>query len=180
MKYWSILLFVILLFACSGEQQQKNATAQKQTEYPDQESWDATIIITREGKTVGHLKAGHVQKFSKKQITLMDENILVDFFNEQGQHTTRLTAEGGKIFDNTQNMMAYGHVVVVSDSGLTLYTDTLNWNNKKQKLYSRIPIMLTTTENDTLYGDAFESDPSLENYVITNPHGKSSKTIELK
>ncbi len=180
MKSFMVLLLTFLLLACSEDQQKTATTVQKSVEFPDQESWDATIIITREGKTVGHLKAGHVQKFSKKQITLMDNIIEVDFYNEEGEHTTRLTADGGKIYDNTQDMMAYGNVIVVSDSGLTLYTDTLSWDNKKQKLYSKIPIMLTSSEQDTLYGDAFESDPSLENYVITNPRGKSSKMIELK
>ena len=63
-----------MFVACSDDQQK---TVQTSTgEFPDQESWNATVLITKEGKTVGVLKAGHVQKFSKKNITLLDENII--------------------------------------------------------------------------------------------------------
>lgn len=175
-----LFLSTLLLLAQCTSQPQKSETVAAQSEYPDQESWQTTIYITREGKTIGHLQAGHVQKFSKKKITLMDQNIVVDFYNEDGKHTSRLTAHGGKIFDVSQDMLAYGQVHVVSDSGLTLATDTLRWDNRRQKILSTIPIVLTTESHDTLYGDGFESDANLDNYVITNPHGKSSRSIQIK
>ncbi len=183
MKFWKILSVIIVtgsvFFACSSDTSQSAQTASDKV-YPDQESWNATVLITREGKTVGVLKAGHVQKFSKKNMTLLDDSIHVDFYDEQGNHKSILTALGGKVDDLTQDMVAYGHVVVRSDSGVTLYTDTLKWDNRKQKIYSDIPIMLTTEENDTLYGDRFESSPDLGNYEIENPHGKSSKKIKIE
>ncbi len=173
-------LFVgLLIWACSQETPQKGQLTES-GELPDQESWNATVLITKEGKTVGVLKAGHVQKFSKKNMTVLDENIRVDFYDEQGNHKSVLTAEGGRVNDVTQDMEAYGNVVVVSDSGVTLYTDTLKWDNKNQKIYSDIPIMLTTEENDTLYGDSFRSSPDLINYEIINPRGKSAKKINLE
>jgi len=180
MKYIVLLTGALLLFVQCSSQPQKSETVAAKTDYPDQESWQTTIFITREGKTVGHLKAGHVQKFTKKKITLMDQNIVVDFYKEDGTHTSRLTAKGGKIFDASQDMIAYGNVYVVSDSGLTLSTDTLHWDNRRQKIFSSIPIVLTTEEHDTLYGDGFESDASLNNYIITNPHGKSSKSLQIQ
>jgi LPS export ABC transporter protein LptC len=148
-------------------------------EYPDQESWDATILITKEANTIGHLKAGKIEKYTKKNITLLKENIKIDFYNNEGQHTSVLTSEGGKVFDYNQDMLAYGNVIVISDSGMTLYTDTLKWDNKKQKIISEVPIMITTEEGDTLYGDSFMSDPNLHNREIINPHGKSVKSINI-
>ena len=172
------ILSLILILHCS-EEKNKSLPADNNL-YPDQESWQATILITKDGKTVGYLKAGHVQKFSRKQLTLLDEQIQVDFFNEKGQHTSVLTADGGKVYDVKQDMIAYGRVVVVSDSGLTLFTDTLKWDNKDQKIYSDIPVIFTTQDKDTLYGDSFKSDPDLVNYEIVNPRGKSKKTLTLE
>ncbi|MEJ2543942.1 MAG: LPS export ABC transporter periplasmic protein LptC, partial [Calditrichaceae bacterium] len=103
-----------------------------------------------------------------------------DFYNNEGKHTSVLTSEGGKVFDNNQDMLAYGNVIVISDSGMTLYTDTLKWDNKKQKIISEVPIMITTEEGDTLYGDSFISDPNLRNREIINPHGKSVKSIDIE
>lgn len=173
-----LILIISLIFSCSDE---KNKAVSIDTKnYPDQESWDATIFITKDGKTVGNLKAGHVQKFTKKKITLLDENLQVDFYNEMGEHTSVLTSDGGKIFDLKQDMVAYGNVVVVSDSGLTLFTDTLKWNNKEQKIYSEIPVKIISQDQDTLYGNSFISDPNLINYEIVNPRGKSKKTLTLE
>ena len=98
---------------------------------------------------------------------------------KNGQHTSVLTSEGGEVNDIEQNMTAYGNVVVVSDSGVTLYTDTLYWDNENQKIKSEIPVMIIS-ENDTLYGDTFISDPSLENYEITNSHGTGAGLFRKK
>jgi len=177
-RYFLIFILAAFLVSCSEEEKKPLTAAGK--EYPDQESWDAVILITKDGNTVGHLKAGHIRKFTRKKVTYLDEKLLVDFYNEQGQHTSVLTSEGGKVYDEKQDMTAYGNVVVVSDSGLTLFTDTLKWNNKEQKIYSEIPVKFASEDGDTLYGDSFKSDPDLVNYEIENPRGKSKKSLSIE
>ncbi|MBN1407282.1 MAG: LPS export ABC transporter periplasmic protein LptC [Calditrichaceae bacterium] len=178
MRFFLNLLLAMLIFGCVTDDRESSVPNSAE-DYPDQESWNATILITKEAHTVGHLKAGKIEKYSKKNITLLKENIKIDFYNNEGRHTSMLTSEGGKVFDNNQDMLAYGNVVVISDSGMTLYTDTLKWDNKKQKIISEVPIMITTEEGDTLYGDSFISDPNLRNREIINPHGKSVKSINI-
>ena len=63
-------------------------------------------------------------------------------------------------------MKAIGNVVAISDSGITLYTDTLYWDAKNEKMSTEDSVMITTLEKDTLYGIGFESDSDLENWVI--------------
>ena len=58
------------------------------------------------------------------------------------------------------------NVVVESDSGVTLYTDTLNWDNKKELIFTTDSVMITTGTNDTLYGIGFESDVNMELWKI--------------
>ena len=178
MRYILFIFIVILMFGCITEDKESSVPNTVE-DYPDQESWDATILITKEAHTIGHLKAGKIEKYSKRNITLLKENIKIDFYNNEGQHSSVLTSEGGKVFDYNQDMVAYGNVVVVSDSGMTLYTDTLKWDNKRQKIVSDVPIMITTEEGDTLYGDSFISDPNLRNREIINPRGKSVKSIKI-
>ena len=86
---------------------------------------------------------------------------------------------GGKVDDRKQDMIAYGNVVVVSDSGMILLTDTLRWDNERQKIISEIPVTIIS-DTDTLYGDTFISDPSLENYEITNSRGSGSEILRKK
>ncbi len=181
-QIWTLLFFTSVLFtsvSCSSDRQ-KEMSATDNNSYPDQESWQAVLRVTKDGRTTGLIHAGHIQKFSTKKITLLKAGLKVDFFDADGNHSSVLNSRGGKIFDDRQDMTAFGNVVVVSDSGLTLFTDTLRWNNKEQKIHSDIPVVFISDEGDTLYGDSFKSDPDLVNYEIENPHGKSSKIISIE
>lgn len=181
MKRYFYILFLSggLLLQCAQDAEKTPLKAQTTQDYPDQETWNATSSLTRAGKKVGIIKAGVIKKYRKKSVTLLSDSIRVDFFDKEGRHTSVLTSLGGEVFDVKQDMVAYGNVVVVSDSGITLHTDTLYWDNKRQKVISKIPVVFTTL-TDTLYGDSFESDPDLTNYQITNPRGKSGTKLGLE
>ena len=68
-------------------------------------------------------------------------------------------------------MIAIGNVVVLSDSGVTLFTDTLSWDNLREKVYTDDEVIFITEEQDTLYGIGFESDVELDNWKILKPTG---------
>lgn len=174
MKYIFAALVTFLLILNCTKTETEAVSTDETIDYPDQESWNTTMTISNDGNRVGVVQAGHLQKFSTKRMTFISDGLKVDFYNALGQHTSILTAEGGKVEDTEQDMIAYGNVVVVSDSGMTLYTDTLKWDNKNQKIISEIPVKITSA-TDTLYGDSFISDPSLENYEITNSRGTGSE-----
>ena len=169
-----LIPIILFMFLQCTHQEDESTDSNMLAEYPDQESWNSTLIITKDGQKVGVVEAKHFQKFNKKNKTYISEGLKVDFYNEHGRHTSVLTSQGGEMDDRKQDMVAYGNVVVVSDSGMTLYTDTLLWDNKRQKIVSEIPVIITS-ETDTLYGDSFISDPNLENYEITNSHGTGSE-----
>jgi len=181
MKKVLFIIFLIsgLLFHCEEDSKEAPLKSNSDQEYPDQETWNATSSLTRAGKKVGIIKAGIIKKYRKKSVTLLSDSIQVDFFDKEGRHTSVLTSLGGEVLDVKQDMVAYGNVVVVSDSGITLRTDTLYWDNKRQKVISKIPVIFTTL-TDTLFGDSFESDPDLTNYQITNPRGKSGTKLGLE
>jgi len=177
----TIYLILILLFTivagCSDIQDTANTKAQI-TDYPDQESWNAQMFFTREGRRRAILEAGYIAKYSKKKYTLLKEGVKVDFYDENGEHKSVLTSDEAKVFDDKDDMIATGNVVVVSDNGTRLYSEELIWENKTQKIRSEVPVKITT-ESDTLYGDTFLSDPDLVDYEITNAHGTSKQTIKI-
>ena len=78
-----------------------------------------------------------------------------------------------RLDQKTNNMIASGNVVAISDSGITLFSEILFWDSKKEKLYTDTNIMITTLENDTLFGTGFESNSNLKNWKILNPSGVS-------
>jgi LPS export ABC transporter protein LptC len=143
---------------------------------PTQESWNATITFTDSGRVTGILRAGHIAMFSDKRLTLLDSNIVVDFYDEYGQHTSSLTARQGKVNDITNDFEAHQNVVVISDSGTTLRTEDLYWNNQTQKIFTPAYVEITSPK-EQLQGHGFESDKSLKHYTIYKVTGQA-KTNE--
>ena len=79
--------------------------------------------------------------------------------------------------EKTNDLVAEGNVVVVSDSGVTLYTELLRWDHKKERILSDVFIKLVS-EQDTLTGIGFESDSDLENWTIFEPSGVTNREIK--
>jgi len=142
---------------------------------PDQESWGVTIVLTNEGVMRAKIKSGHLEKFNEREFILLDSNVIADFFDKTEKHTSRLTSLSAEINEGSNNMKAFGQVIAVSDSGISLYTDTLIWNSKEEKMTTDDPIMLTTELQDTIYGIGFESDSNLKNWKILQPSGVTNR-----
>lgn len=170
-----VLLFIIS--ACT-KINDDDSSAPTNTDFPDQESWNAKMYFSKEGKRQAVLVAGYVAKYSAKHYTLLKESVRVDFYDTDGQVKSVLTSREGKVLDDTQDMIATGNVALLSNNGTHLYADELLWDNKLGKIKSKVPVKITT-KTDTLFGDTFLSDPDLVDYEITNPHGSSQKTINI-
>mgnify|MGYP001165559815 FL=1 len=165
----NILFPFLVIISCSNIENEPNMDSR--TGLPDQESWDVEITLTDEGIMRALVKAGHLEKFNDRNYVFLNKNVDVDFFDEEEVHTTNLKSMIAEIDEKTNFMTAIDDVVVVSDSGATLYTDTLKWDSKKEIIYTASPIMLTTNKNDTLYGNGFESDVGLNHWKILYPSG---------
>ena len=163
-------LFVLIFqFACqSNELQRSGETRQGR---PDAESWDAVITLTNKGAKRGVIRSGHLEKYNDKEFILLDQNVDADFFNEEEVFTTNLKSLIAEIDEEEDFLVAIGNVVVVTDSGVTLFTDTLSWDNQKEKVFTSDSVIFITEKKDTLYGIGFESDVELNNWKILQPTG---------
>ncbi|NOZ04555.1 MAG: hypothetical protein GXO92_08165 [FCB group bacterium] len=61
---------------------------------------------------------------------------------------------------------------------MTLFTDTLAWDNELELIYTDDSVMVTTELQDTLYGVGFESDVRLEYWKIMQPSGVTDRGEE--
>ena len=167
-----IILVLVILFLCSCEEKLKPSTINlKSYELPAQESWNNEIIFSDSGFTRAILKAGHILYYSDKAEYLLNESVKVDFFNKMGNHTSVLTSDSAKIDDKTKNMIAFGNVKVVSDSGVVLITEEMHWNNSTRRI-SGDKFVTITSPKETLQGYGFESDQNLKDYVIKKVSGQ--------
>ena len=97
-------------------------------------------------------------------------NVEIDMYDD-GKHISVLYSDSAQINERNNNLIASGNVIVVSDSGYTLRTNKINWDNSYKLITAEDSVMFTTSEKDTLYGIGFESDSDLEEWRIFKPVG---------
>ena len=153
-------IILAVLFSSCNKQSVENMNSREGL--PDQESWGVNIILTDQGIMRAKVESEHLEKYNEKEFILLNNNVKVDFFDANENHTSVLTSQQAEVNQKSNDMKAFGNVVVVSDSGITLYSETLSWESKDEKLQTKEEIMITTLDNDTLYGIGFESDSDLK------------------
>ncbi|MFH1196195.1 MAG: LPS export ABC transporter periplasmic protein LptC [bacterium] len=166
-RFLIVPILMILFFSCSEEKIEPQVGQQQDSaKIPDQESWNSKVIMTEDGILRAILFSDHITVYEDQNIKLLD-NVKIDFYNEQQQKTTTLTSNKGKVDDKTNNLYAIQNVVAISDSGDTLWTDELMWNNKRKKITTD-KFVTIASKKERIEGYGFESDQHLRNYVIFN------------
>lgn len=168
MKFIVFILTILILFQfCSSKRVKPSVDGNLSVEeLPSQESWNSIITFSDSGKISAILYTGHLRKYDDKRETFLDQNIKVDFFDQEEVHTTTLTSIKGRVDESVNNLFAIDSVVVFSDS-VTIKTDEMMWRNKDRKIVSD-KFVTVISPNETIQGYGFESDQSLRNYVIYN------------
>ena len=176
MKGWktlaeAVIMFMVILGGCE-EKIRPSVVPVSETEIPSQESWNSTVTFTDSGKVKAILWAGHIASYSPQQYTMLSESVHVDFFNDLEQHTSLLTSRRGRVNDRTQDFAAYDNVVVISDSGTTLKTDSLFWDNATRRIRTEAFVdIVSPTEH--IMGHGMISDQGLKKYTIFKVTGQA-------
>ena len=150
MSIFKRVLYCGLAFWCFGcKSQDQQTVTPPNYDGPDQEGWNSRITVTSNGRTSAIVKYSHMEKYSKRRETKFNGGIVVDFYNTEGRHTSNLVAERGLLHEENNDVEAMDNVVVVSDSGMTVRTQYLRWDNVRQKIFSNDFVTITTAQNDT-------------------------------
>jgi len=170
MKGVALILVALVVTGCE-EKVQPSIVPLAQGEMPAQESWNSTVRFSDSSRVKAVLWAGHIAVYPTQRSTLLSDSIHVDFYNETEVHTSVLTARRGKVDDQTENFEAHENVVVISDSGTILRTDSLFWDKVQRKIHTEAFVdIVSSTEH--IMGHGMVSDQSLKNYKIFRVTGQ--------
>lgn len=130
------------------------------------------IVLYDSSVTQAVITAGTATIDEDRRVTMLRGGVHVTLYNAvTGSQTAVLDAEEADIDDATQDMVATGNVVFVSDStATTLRTPRVHWNHAQQQLQSEAAVEITTPR-EHLYGIGFRSDQYLSEYRIYNVRG---------
>ena len=162
---WHLAMAVILCAAACQPVDQPVPEEGAQDVLPDQEAWNTTIYLSREGRHEATIRAGHRLYFQASNVTVIDEGIYVEFFEEDGSLASTLEAEWGEIDGQTHDLRVRGGVTVHSAERGTLETDSLTWMNAANLIVTDAAVRLTG-DTDVIAGDGFEADPGMRGYII--------------
>lgn len=159
-----VALLALGLFGVGCGQQQTAAPGPSSGELPDSEVSDFAITETEEGSVLWKLYARYAATYSAKNIALA-RSVRVDFFDEQGERSSVLTAREGEINQRTRNMTARGNVVLQTTEGTRLSCEVLEFLNQEQRvLVPDDELVRVERQGDVLTGYGFESDRDLRHY----------------
>ena len=170
----ALLILASLFIACGSRGESDNSDSTE--ELIENEIWNPLIILSREETKIVAAKAKKLYKNSD-EMALLVGNVEVDFFGEEGGHISILYSDSAQINEQSNNLHANGNVYVVSDSGYTLTTSKILWDNQYKIIIAKDSVMFTTTEGDTMYGVGFESDMDLDQWRIFRIFGVTREGI---
>ena len=170
-KLFALLFIVLTFFSCKEEKLSmddlRNAYEAKQ-----ERGEDVTILYSENGYTKAKLFAHSF--YQKKDIqpayTEMKDGLRVDFYDEETNITSTLTAKYGRYYESKGNVLVKDSVVVTNAKGETLNTEELIWNQSIEQFYSE-KFVKVTTPTQVIYGDGLEANQDFSEYRIKNVKG---------
>lgn len=169
-------IYITLSGCTDASEQAYLALTGEVVEKPDLEQKSFNMIVTSAGIKTAEIKSGYMEHFISKKNYYLTDTVTADFYNKEGLHASRLTSLHAEISEIDDLFKAWGNVVVVSDSGITVITDTLYWNNKTEQIYTN-DFVTIVSGLDTLYGIGFISDKYIKNYTIRQTSGVTYRNI---
>lgn len=139
---------------------------------PQQESWNSKIVLSDSGKLKAIIYAGYVRVYASPPRTQISDGMTVHFYQTNGNESSVLTSQEGTVHDDTKNLTASGNVLVVSSDTTKLWTEKLDWDNKRQLIHTTQFVRIHSPK-ERLQGYGFESDQHLRRYRIYRVSGES-------
>ena len=164
------MIFFVLIFLMGCAETGEEVALRNTSMFNENEIENPEIIISRENTRIVKAVSKHLMKNGNED-ALLTGNVKADFYNDLGEHVSILYSDSAKINQRTNNLRATGNVHVESDSGFTLYANSILWDNQYKIIESKDSVMFTTIEGDTMYGVGFESDMDLTKWKIYKPNG---------
>jgi LPS export ABC transporter protein LptC len=136
----------------------------ERVEMPDQVILEFSTTETFGGDKSWKLLADKAEVFDKKGYSKVT-GVKILFYGPDGDVTSVLTSERGRMTEKTRDLQAFGGVLLESSEGAKVETESLRWDNRNERIWSS-EFVKVTNGNKVLTGYGFDSDPGLEDFEI--------------
>ena len=172
-----LFLFSIFIWTFSGcSVNDISQNKQDNTGFPDAVLYEAIVTYTNANLKKFDVSAPEIQRFDTNDLLMLNGGIKVNFYDSFGRHSGILTADSGEVVESKQHLLARGNVIVHSDSGYSLYSDTLFYDPTAKQIRSDGFVTIIGPA-DSLSGYGFQASPDLSDWEIRNSGGVTRRRI---
>ena len=167
------LLYLMLIIFCAVCSNESSIRSKKSTgDIPDQILIDTRIILSEGGKTAAIIESKTVKIYEDSSYSSLEDSVVIYFYDEDGKHTTTLTALSGEVwglYENADSLKASGNVLIEStESEAAMEAPAILWIASLNKVFGKGLVRLTT-ENGFEQGPGFEAKDDLSEFEFKGP-----------
>lgn len=168
-----LLLFFVVLTACENDladverlspKESVNVEVAKEVELIYSDSAVIRVVVSSPEMLTHNLKG-------KQMKQEFPDGIAVDFYNERSRVQSELTARYAVRHEDKKEIEIRDSVVWKSLKPEILETEELIWDEKKERVYSKRFVKITTP-TDIIYGYGFEANEDFTKWKITAVTGQ--------
>ncbi len=172
---------LLALFALTGCARQGDAIPPgvELEALPDQETWDVALSLSVDGRPRALVRASYLARFERADSTFArfgpaapddTARVAVQVY-DAGQPTATVEADRLLYLDQERRFVAEGRVVVETETGKTLRSETLTWDETDRSLRTDGFVQITTP-TERLQGYRLVADEGLETYTLARITGQ--------
>jgi LPS export ABC transporter protein LptC len=172
MKFYACLFIIaVFLSSCETDIEKINQVSKVDTT-PAERAENIEVLYSDSGfvkmKLTGPVLERHFNE--KDPYILFPKGMNTLFYDRALNITSRLTAEYGIRYENSQRMEAKKNVEVINEKGDKLNTEHLTYDQADGKLRSNEFVKITTAD-EIIYGTGLEANEDFSRYRIFNING---------
>lgn len=178
----SVLLGAAVLFLLAGCSQRGDAIPSDVVleDLPDQETWDVTLALSMEGQRRATVRAPYLARYEHEDSTfahfgpaddLDTTRVHVEVFDEAGEPSATVESDRLTYFDTERRFLAEGRVVVQTETGKTLRSEELTWDEAARRLRTDGFVRITAPD-EQIQGYRLDADEDLDTYSLARITGQ--------
>lgn len=176
-KATTIVLALLLLSSCSDSRKPVPEEEEAAGSQPVQQLFETRIRLFDLNGLSGLLLSPRIDQYQTPDEIKMPMGFQLFTYDSLGRDEATMVADTGYYQQRHQKLRAMGNVRIISEKGLTLYTNSLHWDQRRRRVYTQDSVKFVT-ETDTLYGIGFEASRDLSWWEIKQTRGRSWRRVE--
>lgn len=168
----AIIVVALLFFACSGKNVQQIKTFTLSPESPTAVIDTFEMLYSDSSIMRFRLQTPKLLMFSSAEEPYQEypNGFFIEKFGSDNKITSSIRGDYGKYFEKKELWEARHNVIALTESGDSLLTDALFWDDRRNLIYSDIFVKVIR-KDEILTGIGFEADVQMNYWKFNKPQG---------